>query len=574
MAHKPRAIFIMSLILVLIITVMAVIPGMGAEPRFRLNKETSPSDGVVNVGEKVRITLTFENEWGGPATIRVTDPNPDEVALKIDPSSITGGAFYVAASASNRERVEWTGELNDGAKKTITFEMEALSGGAGRTVTNRATLEDVNDPQSLPVDRDKANITINTEGLPAPVLEPIENSDEDGEYTLKWSSVTGASSYTLEEADNGTFAGSTVIYSGSGTQHAVSGQLPGKWYYRVRAVDGPEFSDWSNTEWTIVVPLPPELYPIANPCNEPDYLVDWSDVAGAGSYTLQEDDEEEFQKPTSHDGISESQYQVAGQAKGTWYYRVRAESPDGSASSDWSEIQWVKVGGLLSCTARLPVTLWRWPPAPDAPTLQQIDNPDGKGDFEVRWSPATPPVNYILQEAKDNKFQPVENSYPSEEASYDVENRGASRLFYRVMARNSTGDSPWSNVEHVDVVWHLQGSGPNPENEERQTNGSVVSGFTYFGTIQDENDASDYFYVDLPGERTIEMWLSNIPSGNNWDLVLRDFGLNTYDGWYSIRSSNRDEHVEVTVPGGRYYIQVYNDGSPGSTQPYHLKVVY
>ena len=211
---------------------------MGAEPRFRLNKETSPSDGVVNVGEKVRITLTFENEWGGPATIRVTDPNPDEVALKIDPSSITGGAF-VCRRERKQSASGLSGQANSttGRKRRSAFEMEALSGGAGRTVTNRATLEDVNDPQSLPVDRDKANITINTEGLPAPVLEPIENSDEDGEYTLKWSSVTGASSYTLEEADNGTFAGSTVIYSGSGTQHAVSGQLPGKWYYRVRAVE-------------------------------------------------------------------------------------------------------------------------------------------------------------------------------------------------------------------------------------------------------------------------------------------------------------------------------------------------
>ena len=264
MAHKPRAIHVMSLVLIVILSALMVIPGMGAEPRFRLKKETEPADGVINVGEKVKITLTFENDWGQPATVRVADPNPDEVALKIDPSSLTGGASYVAASAGNRERVEWTGELGDGIIRTITFEMEALSGGAGRVVINRATLEDVNDPQSLPVDRDRADITINTEGLPAPVLEPIENSDEDGEYTLKWSSVAGASSYTLEEADNGTFAGSTVIYSGSGTQHTVSGQLPGKWYYRVRAVSGEDLSDWSNTEWTIVVPLPPELYPIPN----------------------------------------------------------------------------------------------------------------------------------------------------------------------------------------------------------------------------------------------------------------------------------------------------------------------
>ena len=86
----------------------------------------------------------------------------------------------------------------------------------------------------------------------------------------------------------------------------------------------------------------------------------------------------------------------------------------------------------------------------------------------LRCAGVLPPlaVNYILQEAKDNKFQPVENSYPSEEASYDVENRGASRLFYRVMARNSTGDSPWSNVEHVDVVVAL--AGIRPESRKRR----------------------------------------------------------------------------------------------------------
>ena len=293
-------------------------------------------------------------------------------------------------------------------------------------------------------------------------------------------------------------------------------------------------------------------------------------MAGAASYTLQEDDEEEFRKPTSHDGIDESQHQVTGQPEGTWYYRVRAEGPDGSGSSEWSETQWVKVGGRLSCTARLPVTLWRWPPAPDAPTLDEVENADGDGDYEVRWTLAALAQTYILQEAKDSTFQPVENSYESTVASYGVQDRGASRLFYRVKARNATSDSAWSNVEQVDVLWHKEGSDP----EERQTNGSVVSGFTYFGTIQSAQDTSDYFYVDLPGGRTVEMWLSNIPSGHNWDLVLRDHGLLTYDGWYSIRSGNKDEHVEVIVPGGRYYIQIYNGGDPGSSQPYHLKVVY
>jgi hypothetical protein len=85
---------------------------------------------------------------------------------------------------------------------------------------------------------------------------------------------------------------------------------------------------------------------------------------------------------------------------------------------------------------------------------------------------------------------------------------------------------------------------------------------------------SDYFYIDLPTQRSIVMTLTNIPAGHNWDLALRDQGLSTYEGWYSVRSGNQDERVEVTVPAGRYYIQVYNKSGPGSTQPYQLKVVH
>jgi hypothetical protein len=397
--------------------------------------------------------------------VRVTDPNPDEDALKIDKGSITGGASYIPGSGSTPERVEWTGALLAGGKKTISFKMEALSDGAGKVVTNRANLEDVNNPQTLPDASDSADIVIK---LGPPVLEPIDNDDEDGEYTLVWSNVPGAGTYFLEEADNSGFDDPTPVYGGSGSQHTVTGKAPGRWYYRVRAVSGPMASDWSNAESTKVVPETPVLSPIDNPFFEREYLVDWSDSFGATSYTLQEDTDDQFSDPTNRDA-DESQYAVTGRQNGEYFYRVRAEGPAGP--SDWSNIESVSVRPIIGRMVFLPVTRWRWPPPPETPTLDEIENADGDGEFVVRWSAAARAQTYVLQEAKSSTFQPVEESYESATTSLGIQDRGASRLFYRVKARNATADSQWSNVEHVDVVWHLEGSGPNPESAERQTNG-------------------------------------------------------------------------------------------------------
>jgi hypothetical protein len=69
----------------------------------------------------------------------------------------------------------------------------------------------------------------------APALEPISNPEGDGEYTVQWNAVTGATGYELQEAEDADFSSYTVPYSGSGTQYQATGQPSGRWYYRVRA---------------------------------------------------------------------------------------------------------------------------------------------------------------------------------------------------------------------------------------------------------------------------------------------------------------------------------------------------
>jgi hypothetical protein len=220
----------------------------------------------------------------------------------------------------------------------------------------------------------------------------------------------------------------------------------------------------------------------------------------------------------------------------------------------------------------LPQMIRIWPPRPVAPTLQEIDNADGDGDFTVGWDDVPWASVYVLEQAPTPLFNNSSPVYEGLATSHQVRDFGASRRYFRVKARNSSGDSNWSNVQQVDVVWHLEGR--DAEDVERQANGPIVPALTYYGRISDAQDVSDYYYFELPTARDVALDLGNIPAGQNYDLALRDRNLNTQEGWYSTRSGNRDEHVSVTLFAGRYYVQVYSGGGGGASQPYHLQVHY
>jgi uncharacterized protein YegP (UPF0339 family) len=192
----------------------------------------------------------------------------------------------------------------------------------------------------------------------APVLHPINNPDGDGSYLIDWSDVPGATNYWLEEDDNSAFTSPTTLYNGANSQYQVSGQQTGAWYYRARATNAGGDSPWSNTESIIVLPAAPVLFTISNPDRNGDYLVGWSEVAGAETYRLEEDDSTAFTSPAvRYTGVN-NYFQVYGQEAGTWHYRVRATNAFGN--SPWSSMQSVTVGWRLC----LPLVLSGLAPSP------------------------------------------------------------------------------------------------------------------------------------------------------------------------------------------------------------------
>jgi hypothetical protein len=217
----------------------------------------------------------------------------------------------------------------------------------------------------------------------------------------------------------------------------------------------------------------------------------------------------------------------------------------------------------------LPLIARGWPPVPDVPILNPIPNEDGDGSYRVSWSMAEGADNYLLEESTDGAFSEAEVIYTGDSLTYDVIERGAARYYYRVLARNAFGDSAWSVVQSVDVQWESE---PN-DDALTQANGPVVSDLTYYGVFAVLEDIQDYFYFDLPTDSPVELWLTDIPAWQNYNLVLRNANLDAVG--YSGRPGENDEHILTgTLPAGRYYIQVFRESGNGSTLPYHLRVVY
>ncbi|PWB52280.1 MAG: hypothetical protein C3F13_12195, partial [Anaerolineales bacterium] len=265
----------------------------------------------------------------------------------------------------------------------------------------------------------------------SPILAPISNPDGDGGYNIEWSTVTGAISYTLEEDDNSSFSSPSISYTGTITQHVVTGQLAGTWYYRVMASNAGGNSPWSNIEVVNVRPDEPELLPISNPDWNGDYLVDWNEVAGATGYRLQEDDDPGFGTPLDRYTGPASQLDIAGQAGGTWYYRVLAINVAGD--SLWSNVESTGV-------------------MPAAPSLLPIVNPDGDGDYLIDWSNVGGADSFLLEEADNSDFITPTVRYEGAASEFQVTGQATGMWYYRVQASNTYGESPWSNSETAGVV--------------------------------------------------------------------------------------------------------------------------
>lgn len=95
-------------------------------------------------------------------------------------------------------------------------------------------------------------------GLPAPILErpylfPIDNSDGDGDYTVRWLAMPSGDQYELQSASGGDWI---TVYTGTDESRDFTNMPPGVYSYRVRTENCQGQSPWSPQQ-SVVVPDQP-----------------------------------------------------------------------------------------------------------------------------------------------------------------------------------------------------------------------------------------------------------------------------------------------------------------------------
>jgi hypothetical protein len=177
-----------------------------------------------------------------------------------------------------------------------------------------------------------------------PTLNPIQNPDHDGSYTVSWTAADLATTYSLEEDDNSSFTSPTVVFSGAALSYQVTDKPPGTYYYRVRGHNAYGYGFYSNVQSVLVLPptpAAPTLNPIENQDLNGNYTVSWTAAARADTYSLEQDDNSGFTSPTvvfTGAGLS---WQASNQHPDTYYYRVRGHNAYGYGP--YSNVQSVTV---------------------------------------------------------------------------------------------------------------------------------------------------------------------------------------------------------------------------------------
>lgn len=346
---------------------------------------------------------------------------------------INGGAWSVAQSGAS---LTWsaTGKAND----TYGYRVHACNV-SGCSPWSATSIVSVLYPPSTPA-------------LSAPT------SNNTGAYSVSWSGVDTASSYTLQEQVGG---GSwSNAQTGASTSWSVAGKSNGTYGYRVQACNSSGCSGWSSVD-SVAVLLPPASAPtLTAPStdNTGSYTLTWGGVLTATSYTLQE----QIGSGAWNDVQSSSvtSWTAAAKSDGTYNYRV--EACNGGGCSPWSS------------TATTVVTL-----PPGSPPSLSAPSTNSSGSYTVSWSSISDATSYALQEQVNGGAWTAVQSSTS--TSWAASGKVNGTYTYRVESCNAGGCSAWSSSATTSVL-HVPSSAPVLTVPANSTTGTYTVSWTSVAT--------------------------------------------------------------------------------------------
>ncbi len=311
------------------------------------------------------------------------------------------------------------------------------------------------------------SFTTVTVSLPSPVtlLTPLNGAiGQSLTPTLDWSDQTGAASYKVELSTNNLFTTITDSATIAVSQYTVpSGRLStgSVYYWRVFGKNtcniSPASQVWNFTT-AVNPPIAPTLVspPNAAVCQSLTLTLDWSDVTGAASYTVQVSFVPSFATMVINESnLTSSQYTVPSNLVNNtqYYWRVNAVNPGGTSS-------WSSVWSFTTTTASLTANPLLSSPANGA-TGQSLTP-------VLIWFKLSNASSYRVQISTSNLFTIITDSATVTDSFYTVPaGKLANHVVYywRVFGTNTCNISPPSLIWNfqTDYIGLLQNSNDIPK---------------------------------------------------------------------------------------------------------------
>lgn len=279
------------------------------------------ADVAMEAGKPRQIRLEYANDKGiAEAHLLWSSPSqPKEIIpqSQLDPPFIPGVPGNITTAVqSGSITIRWSpvpgatgydievdGSVRDNGQETEFF--HAVAPSTTHTYRVRAKVPEIAGDWSLPVHVSSR--------LAAP--QNLQAVPTDGGFEVSWNAVPGASGYEL-------VADGAVVYAGSGTVYLHGGLMPNTEHtYRVRALNGDEYSDWS-------APIAKQFLSriptnVSATSTSRSITLTWDPVVGAIGYDVEADG-------TVIRVGDTTRYEHSGLQPNTRHaYRVRAYTADG-----------------------------------------------------------------------------------------------------------------------------------------------------------------------------------------------------------------------------------------------------
>lgn len=398
------------------------------------------------------------NQWGQGLARLPQPPPPLSLTLRRASGDADGLALSIRFSrwdASDKQRYQVVLErLVNGVPQTYRTDLDVMTstltyGALATGSAYRAKARRCADGTSAGCGEWSAlssQVLIPNPSLPAPA--GLTGTAGNGRITLDWDDVANVTGYEVQQ-----WRGSTT--SASASRATITGLTNGtRYYHRVRSVNGARRSTW--TRWVSTTPAAPVTPPsapsgLSGRGGHGSVTLDWSDVAGATGYQVQQWDGRAGQMRTlpfrerhlNHDytvTFSGSSATVSGLASGAGY-RHRVRSFDGSLYSSWT-------GSVSTTTLRAPQSLTK-------PT--NLSGAGASRTVNLTWKAVPGATGYEVQQwdgrAGYSRILPFRESHLTYD--YTIGFNGASAAVgrlsngvtyaHRVRAVSANVRSPWSS---------------------------------------------------------------------------------------------------------------------------------